>query len=50
MAGSLAHYWFMLRVVVPFGRGPGGLARSGPGAAVLGVRPGLGVGGFGPGR
>ena len=35
LAGSLAHYRLMLRVVVPFGRGPGGLARSGPVAAVL---------------
>ena len=35
LAGSLAHYRLMLRVVVPFGRGPEGLARSGPVAAVL---------------
>ena len=35
LAGSLAHYRLMLRVVVPFGRGSGGLARSGPVPAVL---------------
>jgi len=30
MAGSLAHYWFMLAVVVPFGRVPGSLSPSSP--------------------
>jgi hypothetical protein len=36
MAGSLAHYWFILKVVVPFGRGPGEVARE-PGIKIGGA-------------
>jgi hemolysin III len=33
MAGSLAHYWFLLKVVVPFGRGLGDVSRE-PGTRI----------------
>ena len=45
IAGSLAHYWFILKVVVPYGRGPGGVPRepvtsTGDTAAATSTAPG----------
>ena len=38
IAGSLAHYWFLLTVVVPFVGGPGVFSRE-PGAMSGGATP-----------